>query len=628
MTKDFSKLNKNSSSRVSDKIVNIIKMLGFFESGMSYTVKELSEKLNVSKKTIYRYLQTLQSAYLPIDRDPVSLRYSVGGGFTFKKVGALIEKKEYDDLHVMADSVNSAVFIVDENGRIIYWNSAAEKLYGYKKEELTGKAFYKYLSPKRYHKQHQKSLAEFKKAGKLTMASMPNKFISQDKSGREFPVEVSLSTMTLGGNNSMILNVRDITSQKRTEEALKNIALGFVGSKGDDLLRSLVKKLANFVPADNAHICELMPGEEKTFRVVATTPGALGKGNYICRKPCCICNLVQKEGFKYFSGNVQEKAANPNYFIENGFISYSGVPLLDSDSKKIGVISIMSRQEFSNQLSVETMLKIFAVRASMELERRRAEDNIEMIKNEIELLTSSTQDAIYMLDNNGDIIYWNKAAERIYGFSSSAIIGKRAYKYLSPERFHEKFSKMREVMKRTGTHDYVDTIGEHIAVRKNGEEFITEASISRVKVKGALNLLIVARDKSNENKKSARLIESDTPASLVATSNATIVLDKNGNIAYWNMANQKVFNFKREEVLGNHFCTTLIADKFQKNCDLLLNEIKESKNNKFKTKKIKLSIKRKDGITFPVDVTFTLIKREDEPLMIVASFPIPMSVRR
>jgi len=85
--KDFSKLKKSNASRVSGKIVNILMLLNCFDTGSSYTVRELAARLEVTEKTVYRYFQTLKEAHIPIFRDPITLRYSFYNGYSLKKIG-------------------------------------------------------------------------------------------------------------------------------------------------------------------------------------------------------------------------------------------------------------------------------------------------------------------------------------------------------------------------------------------------------------------------------------------------------------------------------------------------------------------------------------------------------------
>jgi proteasome accessory factor B len=87
LKKDFSKLKKKSVPLISQKIVNILKILNYFDSGKSFTVKELSKRLEVADKTVYRYFSTLKEAHIPIYRDPVTLRYSFYEGYSLKKIG-------------------------------------------------------------------------------------------------------------------------------------------------------------------------------------------------------------------------------------------------------------------------------------------------------------------------------------------------------------------------------------------------------------------------------------------------------------------------------------------------------------------------------------------------------------
>ncbi|RMF94756.1 MAG: transcriptional regulator [Candidatus Schekmanbacteria bacterium] len=88
MSKDkFKRLKKsNSSDKTSSKIVNIIKILSMIDAGEKVTASRLSEELEVSEKTIYRYIRAIQDAGIPISYDKDKKSYDFDGNFSLKKV--------------------------------------------------------------------------------------------------------------------------------------------------------------------------------------------------------------------------------------------------------------------------------------------------------------------------------------------------------------------------------------------------------------------------------------------------------------------------------------------------------------------------------------------------------------
>ncbi len=99
-----------------------------------------------------------------------------------------------------------------------------------------------------------------------------------------------------------------------------------------------------------------------------------------------------------------------------------------------------------------------------------------------------------MMDHEGNISYWNKAAEQIFGYMEEEVIGKDLYTLLVPERFHAGFSKGFEGFKETGQGAAVGKTLELAAFGKDGKEFPAELSLSAVKLKGRWNAIGLMRD--------------------------------------------------------------------------------------------------------------------------------------
>ncbi len=109
-------------------------------------------------------------------------------------------------------------------------------------------------------------------------------------------------------------------------------------------------------------------------------------------------------------------------------------------------------------------------------------------------ISASAHDAIIMIDNDGNISYWNKAAERIFGYSTQEATGKECHMFLAPERFHEAYRKGFAKFKETGAGFAVGKTLELAAVRNDGTKFPIELSISAIKVKGKWNAIGILRD--------------------------------------------------------------------------------------------------------------------------------------
>ena len=149
-----------------------------------------------------------------------------------------------------------------------------------------------------------------------------------------------------------------------------------------------------------------------------------------------------------------------------------------------------------NTILTDEQGRIYATMASGEdiTERKKAEEAIRESEEKLRMITASANDAILMMDHEGNISYWNKAAEQMFGYTEEEVLGKDLHALLVPERFHVAFSKGCEGFKETGQGDALGKTLEVAAIGKDGKEFPVELSLSAVKLKGTWNAIGLLRD--------------------------------------------------------------------------------------------------------------------------------------
>ncbi|MEK6726565.1 MAG: PAS domain S-box protein [Deltaproteobacteria bacterium] len=133
-------------------------------------------------------------------------------------------------------------------------------------------------------------------------------------------------------------------------------------------------------------------------------------------------------------------------------------------------------------------------------ERKRAEEALWKSEEKFRSISASAQDAIIMKDNDGNISFWNKAAEKIFGYKEDEVMGKNLHKLLSPQRYHEVNMAAFEQFRKTGKGNIIGTIVEVEALKKDGTEIPIELSISAVKLDGNWNAIGIIRDVSDRKR--------------------------------------------------------------------------------------------------------------------------------
>jgi len=132
--------------------------------------------------------------------------------------------------------------------------------------------------------------------------------------------------------------------------------------------------------------------------------------------------------------------------------------------------------------------------AKLRQKRRQDEESLREREERFREISASAQDAIIMMDYEGNISYFNKAAEKIFGYTAAEAIGKPLHHLLVPSEFHESFNKGYPRFAQTGQGEIVGKSVEMSALRKGGQEFPIGLSVSSVKIKGKWNAVGILRD--------------------------------------------------------------------------------------------------------------------------------------
>ncbi|MBW1732266.1 MAG: PAS domain S-box protein [Deltaproteobacteria bacterium] len=116
------------------------------------------------------------------------------------------------------DTANDAILSVDSNNRIILFNNAAERIFGYKREEVLGRSL-NLLVPPQYgdHYRHVKRFLETRSA---KVVGKTLSLTALRKNGEEFPIELGISYFEMGGSVTFTAIIRDVSAQRQLEKKL------------------------------------------------------------------------------------------------------------------------------------------------------------------------------------------------------------------------------------------------------------------------------------------------------------------------------------------------------------------------------------------------------------------------
>jgi PAS domain S-box-containing protein len=122
-------------------------------------------------------------------------------------------------LQAILDTVVDGVVTIDEFGKVETFNPAAERIFGYAAAEVIGRNV-RMLMPEPYHGDHDAYLTRYRTTGEARIIGTGREVTGLRKDGSTFPLDLSISEMTLGGERHYTGVVRDITERKAAERAV------------------------------------------------------------------------------------------------------------------------------------------------------------------------------------------------------------------------------------------------------------------------------------------------------------------------------------------------------------------------------------------------------------------------
>jgi PAS domain S-box-containing protein len=153
------------------------------------------------------------------------------------------------------EAAPDAVVIVDADGAIVLVNAQAEAMFGYPREELTGRPV-EVLLPERFHESHVSHRRQYAAEPHTRPMGAGLGLFGRRKDGSELPVDVSLSPLPANGETLLAAAIRDVTDRRRLEELRDE----FIRNAAHEL-RTPLATISTLGETLASHIHELSPDQ-------------------------------------------------------------------------------------------------------------------------------------------------------------------------------------------------------------------------------------------------------------------------------------------------------------------------------------------------------------------------------
>lgn len=117
----------------------------------------------------------------------------------------------------LLDAAVDAIIVIDHRGNIKTFNAAAEVIFGFTAQEVTGKNI-SHLMPEPYQREHDGYIENYLRTGDATIIGIGREAQAKRKDGSVFPIDLSVGEIPTDDQPKFVGIVRDLTERKQSEE--------------------------------------------------------------------------------------------------------------------------------------------------------------------------------------------------------------------------------------------------------------------------------------------------------------------------------------------------------------------------------------------------------------------------
>ncbi|WP_236025020.1 PAS domain S-box protein [Arenibaculum pallidiluteum] len=375
-------------------------------------------------------------------------------------------------LQAMIDTVPDGIVVIDTEGRVLTFNPACERIFGWQAEEIIGRNV-SVLMPEPHQSAHDTYMRRYLETGEARIIGIGREVEGRRKDGTTFPVDLSIGEAAEDGRRIFVGIVRDITERKRAEAAIRE-----GGQRLKDALR--IARMGWWQLEGEGAGCAIEWSEEvyviwgrdpATFRPSLETWRATLHPEDVARADAALGRP---------SGTVQREYR-----------------IIRPDGE---VRHVRDEVEITEAGGVRRLFGIVQDITERRLERLALEESQARTAS----ILDTVPDAIIVIDARGVIVSFSPAAERQFGWSAAEVVGRNVSS-LMPEPYRTGHDGYMNRYLATGERRIIGIGRIVVGQRKDGSTFPMELAVGEISTGGRRLFTGFVRDLTERQETEKRL---------------------------------------------------------------------------------------------------------------------------
>lgn len=531
---------------------------------------------------------TLEKRYVRSDGTPVWIQATVsavlddGGHAEYAIVivqDVTARKHAEHTLKLTKGAVDAAAMAItwtDADGLFTYVNEAACRSLGYSADEMIGMHGGD-IDPDFPLPDWEEKMTALREDGLVRFEARHRR-----KDGGVFPVEVTITRVVVGGIEGSFNFIRDLTEQKRTEQALR---------ESDERHRNTLNMMqAGVVVVDAAGTITF--ANSIAEEMLARVPGV---GH-------CFEKWLESERLRE-DGSIMPESEYPIVRVlrTGDELRNVTVGLRDpgSDGTRWMLTSVFPVCDDTGALK-EALLTFVDI-----TDRRKAEQELRDSEARFRSLSETASEGIIVHDQ-GRIVDLNDAFARMLGYDTSELVGVDPFLLAAPEsrpQMHQNVSSKHK-------EPY-----EIIGIRRDGSRFPVELEARNMPFMGREARVVYVRDITQRKQAEQALRESEERYRILAENSTDVIwlMRTDGTFEYISPSAERLMGYSSEEALSMHFADIMTPASAAVAREALAASARRiaSGDTEAHARTLELEMVRKDGSTVSTEVTSTFIPGDD-----------------